>query len=144
MVDTEPTSAPPWIIYCDGSAMPNPGLMGIGVVIIEPDGRRHTLCQATHAKGCNNEAELRALIAALQRLEVLGATSLLVYSDSSILVAQLGGAKCKPIARLDTLFEQARALLGSFEHTHLQWIPRHRNGEADALARAALGRGAQA
>jgi ribonuclease HI len=138
MLDTEPVSPHPWIVYCDGSAKPNPGPMAIGAVIIEPGGRRHTLSQATHTRGCNNEAELRALIAALELLETLGATSLHAYSDNSILVEQLGSAPCKPIARLDALFGQARAMLSSFDHVRLQWIPRHRNGEADALARAAL------
>ena len=133
-----------WVIYCDGSAMPNPGRMGMGAVLTEPDGTRHTLSQATTIKGCNNEAELRALMAALLKAQAHGATALLVYCDSSVLVEQLGGAHVKPdpkpIARLASLFIEARALLESFEQVSLQWIPRHRNAQADALARAALGR----
>jgi len=129
-----------WLIHCDGSALPNPGRMGLGAVLTAPDGSRHTLSVATHTTGCNNEAELRALIAALQTLQQHGARSLLIRSDSSILVEQLDGVKpAKPIARLSALFDEARALLQSFEQTRLQWIPQHRNGEADALARAALG-----
>jgi ribonuclease HI len=130
----------PWVVYCDGSAMPNPGRMGIGAVITAPDGRRHTLSQATHTTGCNNEAELRALTLALQELRAQGATNVLAYSDNSILVEQLGAAQpAKPIARMADLFDDARALLGTFEQASIRWIPRHRNGEADALARAALG-----
>lgn len=133
------TPASPWVVYCDGSAMPNPGRMGLGVVLCAPDGTRHTLAQATHTTGCNNEAELLALLLALRELQARGASALLVHSDSSILVEQLGGAAARPIVRLQDLFDQARTLLQSFGHVHLQWIPRHRNGEADALARAALG-----
>jgi ribonuclease HI len=129
----------PWTVYCDGSAMPNPGRMGIGAVITAPDGTRHTLSQATHATGCNNEAELRALTLALQDLRERGATAVRAYSDNSILVEQLGPAGAKPIERLAGLFDDARALLDSFDDVRVQWIPRHRNGEADALARAALG-----
>jgi ribonuclease HI len=129
----------PWTVYCDGSAMPNPGRMGIGAVITAPDGTCHTLSQATHATGCNNEAELRALTLALQDLRERGATAVRAYSDNSILVEQLGPAGAKPIERLAGLFDDARALLGSFDDVRVQWIPRHRNGEADALARAALG-----
>ena len=128
-----------WIIFCDGSAYPNPGCMGIGAVLTEPGGTRHTLSQALHASGCNNEAELRALMAALRELKVRGATALLVYSDNSILVEQLGSTSAKPVARLAALFDEARALLTSFYQARLKWLPRHRNGEADALARAALG-----
>lgn len=114
--------------------------MGLGAILVAPDGSRHTLSVATHTTGCNNEAELRALIAALQALQQHGARSLLVRSDSSILIEQLDGVKpAKPIARLSALFDEARTLLQSFEQARLQWIPQHRNGEADALARAALG-----
>ena len=129
----------PWIIFCDGSASPNPGRMGIGAVLTEPDGTRHTLSHALHLTGCNNEAELRALMAALRELRVRGATALLAYSDNSILVEQLGSSNAKPVVRLAALFEEARNLLTSFEYASLTWLPRHRNGEADALARAALG-----
>jgi ribonuclease HI len=113
--------------------------MGIGAVIIEPNGTRHTLSQATHSKGCNNEAELKALLAALRELRNRGATALLAYCDNSVVVEQLGGGMTKPIARLASLFDETRALLKTFDHAKLHWIPRHRNGEADELARAALG-----
>lgn len=134
-----------WTVHCDGSAMPNPGRMGIGAVITQPDGTRHTLSQATHATGCNNEAELRALTLALQALQGHGAKAVVAYSDNSTLVEQLGAAAgaggVKPIVRLAPLYDEARALLGSFEEAQVLWIPRHRNAEADALARASLGAG---
>jgi ribonuclease HI len=139
MTDPDSSSVPCWVVYCDGSAMPNPGRMGIGAVIIEPNGTRHTLSQATHSKGCNNEAELTALLAALRELRNRGATALLAYCDNSVVVEQLGDGMTKPIARLASLFDETRALLNTFDHAKLQWIPRHRNGEADELARAALG-----
>jgi ribonuclease HI len=128
-----------WVVYCDGSAAPNPGRMGMGAVLTEPGGIHHRLCQTTQAKGCNNEAELRALMAALGELQSRGATRLVIYCDNSIVVEQLVGVAVKPIARLAQLFEEARALLGTFECATLKWIPRHRNSEADTLARAALG-----
>lgn len=130
----------PWVIHCDGSAVPNPGRMGMGAVLTEPNGTCHTLSLATTSKGCNNEAELRALMAALREGQARGAKALLVYCDSSVLVEQLSGLDVKPIARLASLFDEARALLDLFEPASLQWIPRHRNAQADALARAALGR----
>jgi ribonuclease HI len=131
-----------WTAYCDGSASPNPGRMGLGALITAPDGQQHTLSQATDARGCNNEAELRALMAALHLLRSLGARSVHACSDNSIIVAQLAPASntaSEPIARLAPLFDEARALLAGFDEVRLQWVPRHRNGPADALARAALG-----
>lgn len=129
----------PWTIYSDGSAVPNPGRMGLGAVLVAPDGTRHVLSMATDARGCNNEAEARALMAALRDAHARGATALLIYSDSSLLVAQLGAVDVPPVLRLAALYEEVSALLATFTHTSLHWIPRHRNGEADALARAALG-----
>lgn len=130
---------PHWTVHCDGSAVPNPGRMGLGAVLVAPDGTRHALSRATHSIGCNNEAELLALTDALLAARTQGARAVQVYSDNSILVEQLGGRAVKPIARLAELFAEARVLLASFDRVALQWIPRHRNGEADALARAALG-----
>ena len=128
-----------WLAYCDGSAVPNPGRIGLGAVFTEPDGTRHTLSQAAHENGCNNEAELRALLATLQELKSRGARTLLLHCDNSVVVEQVGSSTAKPIPRLASLFDEARALLNSFDQATLMWIPRHRNREADALARAALG-----
>jgi ribonuclease HI len=128
-----------WIIHCDGSAVPNPGRMGLGAVLVAPDGTRHELSTATDARGCNNEAEARALMLALREAQARGATALQIYSDSSLLVAQLGAVGAPPVLRLAAVYEEVAALLASFGQTSLHWIPRHRNGEADALARAALG-----
>lgn len=139
MAEAAPLLPETWTIHCDGSAVPNPGCMGLGVVLVEPDGTRHLLSAATDSRGCNNEAEASALMLALREAQARGATALQIYSDSSLLVAQLGAGSALPVLRLATLYEEARALLATFAHTSLHWIPRHRNGEADALARAALG-----
>jgi ribonuclease HI len=128
-----------WVVYCDGSATPNPGRMGLGAVFIEPDGTRHTLSQAAHENGCNNEAELRALLATLHELKRRGASELLIHCDNSVVVEQVGGVTAKPITRLASLFDEARVLFNSFDQANLVWIPNHRNSEADELARAALG-----
>lgn len=128
-----------WTVYCDGSAVPNPGRMGLGVVMTGPDGQSHTFAQASHTIGCNNEAELRALVAALEALKSRGVNRLCAYSDNSVVVAQLTDARSQPIVRLAPMFDEARALLSSFEQASLHWVPRHRNAQADALARAAMG-----
>jgi ribonuclease HI len=129
----------PWVIYCDGSAVPNPGRMGLGAIVTGPDGSRHPLSIAAEGRGCNNEAELRALMSAMQYASQQGATALLVHCDNSVVVQQLTGTAAEPFLRLAPLFDEVRALLRSFPVARLVWIPRHRNREADALARAAVG-----
>lgn len=119
--------------------------MGLGAVLVGPDGTaQHHISEATTFTGCNNEAELRALMQALQWLEqqqqvVAAATTVQVVSDSRVLVEQLGALAVAPIVRLAPLFEEARSVLQRFAQVDLQWVPRHRNGAADTLARAALG-----
>ena len=138
-----PHPAAAWVIHCDGSAWPNPGRMGLGAVLTGPDGTlRHQISEATTFTGCNNEAELRALMRALQWLAqqgVAASTPVQVFSDNSVLVEKLGGHPAAPIARLAPLFDEARSVLQTFHNIRLQWIPRHRNGAADTLARTALG-----
>ncbi|MGC1173551.1 ribonuclease HI family protein [Polaromonas sp.] len=138
MAEAAPLPPETWTIHCDGSAVPNPGRMGLGAVLVEPNGTRHLLSAATDTRGCNNEAEARALMAALRELQVRGATTLQIYCDSSLLVEQLGSALVPPVARLAPLYAEARALLETFARASVHWIPRHHNGEADTLARAAL------
>lgn len=129
----------PWTVHCDGSAMPNPGRIGLGAVMTAPDGTRHTLSQAPQDQGCNNEAEVRALMAALRQLQSLGVQAVRAYCDNSIVVEQVTGRAARPVPRLAALFDEARALLAAFAQVEVLWIPGHRNAEADALARAALG-----
>lgn len=125
----------PWTLHCDGTALPNPGRIGIGAVLVAPDGQRHTLSQAL-GHGCNNEAEARALLAALDWARTLGAGPLAIHSDSRVLIDHLSGRERTRVAHLAALFDSlAPALAGS----KLDWLPRHRNTQADELARAALG-----
>lgn len=140
-MNAAPPQAPPsvWLAHCDGSAWPNPGRMGLGVVLTAPDGHTHTLSRVAAHTGCNNEAELLAVLAALQLAHAHGARVLRVHSDNSIVVAQMASEAPPPVVRLGPLFEQARASLHRFEAVQWLWVPRHRNGLADALARAALG-----
>lgn len=129
----------PWTLHCDGSAVPNPGRMGIGAVLLTPDGHRHTLSEKLSESGCNNEAELQALVAGLRLARALGADAVCIYTDSDLIARQLGANGHEPDpARLQALLAQARAVLGGFASHTLGWVPRHRNQEADALARAAL------
>lgn len=113
--------------------------MGLGAVLTAPDGTRHPLSITADGRGCNNEAELRALMMSLQYARQRGATELLIHCDNSVVVEQLSGTAVEPFARLAPLFGEVRGMLRSFPVARLVWIPRHRNREADALARAAVG-----
>ena len=141
---TEPAPLPPpqpdacWLVYIDGSTLPNPGAMRIGGIAYAPDGSTHQFSQALGRSGCNNEAEALAAIYALQWLQSLGAQQVLLHTDNSILAEQLSQAAPKPIARLAPVYAQARSAMGLLPQAKICWIPRHKNAEADRLARGDL------
>ncbi len=128
-----------WLVHCDGSAFPNPGTMGLGATLSGPDGQHHELSVTGISKGCNNEAEARAMLLALEQARLLSAKKISIHSDSRVVVDQLSGLDSRKIDRLECLFESIRVMLASFEAASVVWIPGHRNAKADALARAAAG-----
>jgi ribonuclease HI len=128
-----------WQAWFDGSALPNPGKIGIGAVVIAPDGRRFEKSVQLGQHGCNNQAELHALCAALELAHNAGAQHLLVRGDSDVAISYVTGTSSTQIASLTPLIAKARDLLSRFERVELQWVPRHRNTEADRLCRQVLG-----
>lgn len=119
--------------------MPNPGKIGIGVVLLAPDGRREEKSVLLHCSGCNNEAELHALCAALDMAATAGACRLVLHGDSDVALRYVRGPDGTRIVRLRLLVADARDRLRRFDEVQLLWIPRHRNREADRLSRQALG-----
>jgi ribonuclease HI len=98
------------------------------------------MSQTTTLVGCNNEAELRALCMAAQALVTHEAQTVIVLTDSRVLLEQLHPkANTRTIHRLAILTQETADLLAQLQQVYWQWIPRHRNTEADTLARAALG-----
>ena len=119
--------------------MPNPGKIGIGVLLVAPDCRREEKSALLNASGCNNEAELHALCAALDMASAAGARRLLLRGDSDVALRYVRGPDSTQIARLCLLVTEARERLRRFDEVQLLWIPRRRNGDADRLSRQALG-----
>lgn len=119
--------------------MPNPGKIGIGILLLAPDGRRSEKSRLLNVSGCNNEAELHALCAALEMAAAAGARRLLLRGDSDVALRYVRGPDSTQIARLLILIAAARESLRRFEDVQLVWVPRHRNTEADCLSRQALG-----
>lgn len=70
------------VFYTDGSAHPNPGSGGFGVVTVDPKGE----VIETYAKHCdnttNNAEEMKAILYAAYRARLAG-ESAIIYSDSA-------------------------------------------------------------
>jgi probable phosphoglycerate mutase len=83
----------------------------------------------------NNVAEYTAAIEGLARAAELGARSVLVRSDSKLLIEQLSGRWRVKNPTLIRLHERVRALLGKFPGgVTFEHVPRELNREADRLA----------
>jgi ribonuclease H / adenosylcobalamin/alpha-ribazole phosphatase len=82
----------------------------------------------------NNVAEYTAAIRGLERASELGATEVLLRSDSRLLIEQLAGRWKVKNPTLQQLHRQARSLLTRFGRVELEHVPRERNVEADRLA----------
>lgn len=133
-----------WQGWFDGSALPNPGRIGIGIVLQAPDGSVCERSLLAGTSGCNNEAELQALCALLEMACERGLRRLLVHGDSDVAVRYVNGVEVTGIERLQRLIGHAQQLLMAFDEINLRWVPRHRNSAADALSRRALGLPAKA
>jgi ribonuclease HI len=126
------------IIYTDGAARGNPGPAAIGVVIKDEKGS--TIASISQYLGAttNNQAEYRAVIAALEKALSLGVKHVALYSDSELVVKQINGQYKVKHAALRPLYMEVVRLAGGLESFKALNVPRERNKEADALANKAL------
>jgi ribonuclease HI len=126
------------IIYADGAARGNPGPAAIGVTIKDEPGRLIARISRRIGITTNNQAEYRAIIAALEKAISLGTRQVEVKSDSELVVKQINGQyKVKKIT-LRPLYQKVIQLIGSLEGFTISYIPRQQNAEADKLANKAL------
>ena len=130
-----------WRAWFDGSAHPNPGRIGIGVLLSGPAGERVEISRRA-GHGSSGDAEYLALIAALEKAVELGVPELLLYGDSQVVVQDV---LLSPLAGAKALREhRARVgqLMAALAQVHVRWVPRHRNADADRLSQQAIRAGA--
>lgn len=131
-----------WELWFDGAALPNPGRVGLGVFLVSPDKEQFERSAIGPQIGCNNEAELQALIFGLALARSYGAKRIKVHGDSDFAVRAAKEDAIRPITsipRLRVLINRLTVLIQEYDEVFLQWIPRHRNGCADRLSRQVLG-----
>jgi ribonuclease HI len=129
------------ITFSDGGARGNPGPAGIGAIIY--DDKRRVLAEISEYLGetTNNQAEYRALIAALKKAQGLAASEVECYLDSELVVRQLNGEYKVKNKDLAPLFLEIHNLRLGFKRISFAHVPREENREADRLANEAMDRG---
>lgn len=126
------------VIHSDGASRHNPGPAAIGATIKDEQGRLLTTVSQAIGRATNNQAEYRAVIAALEKAIKLGARQVELNMDSELVARQLTGRYRVKNEALKPLFGKAKRLLDSLEDFKVKHIPRERNREADSLANDAL------
>jgi ribonuclease HI len=125
-------------IFTDGAARGNPGPAAIGAVIKDEKGKVVATISRCLGTTTNNQAEYRAVIAALEKAAGLGARQVALYSDSELVVKQINGYYKIKQAALRPLYQEVVKLAGMLESFKIAYIPRERNKAADSLANKAL------
>lgn len=126
------------IIYTDGGARGNPGPAGIGAVIY--DEQKNIVAEISEYIGetTNNQAEYKAVIAAIEKAKKLGAQELDFYLDSELVVRQLNREYKVKNNGLAPLFVQVYNAVLSFKKVSFSHIRREMNKEADRLVNLAI------
>ena len=128
-------------IYTDGGARGNPGPGGIGVVVYDENKKKLAEISEHIGHSTNNQAEYKAVIAAMKKAKELGGQELEFYLDSELIVKQLKREYRVKNGELAPLFLQIYNLEIGFKKVSFHYVPRERNKEADALANKAMDRG---
>ncbi len=125
-------------MFTDGASRGNPGEAGIGVVIEDDSGHIVKRVARYLGKATNNQAEYEALIAGLKAAYELGAEELNIRADSELMVKQMNGQYKVKSPDLQERNAEARRLVESFRSVVIEYIPREKNKDADALANEAI------
>lgn len=126
------------LIHTDGASRGNPGQAAIGATIKDEQGRLLATVARRIGLATNNQAEYRAVIAALEEAIRRGARRVELYSDSELVVKQLKGDYRVKKAALRPLYQSVVRLAGRLDSFRISYIPRSKNTEADDLANSAF------
>ena len=128
------------VIHADGASLGNPGPAAIGATIKSEQGMVITTVSRGIGRTTNNQAEYRAVIAALEKAIELEAKQVDIKVDSQLVARQISGQYRVKNAALKPLHQQVKQLLSLLEGFTITHIPRQQNTEADNLANIALKR----
>lgn len=120
-------------MYFDGSKRSEGA--GAGVALISPKGdRMRYVFRMNFCNSSNNEAEYEALLHGMWMAKACGATRLMIYGDSNLIVQQTMKT-CDAVSENMIAYQDMYNLLeGSFDGCKLSHIARASNEEADTLA----------
>ncbi|XP_075489543.1 uncharacterized protein LOC142528383 [Primulina tabacum] len=131
----QPTEEEVWRVFVDGAS--NLSGCGVGVVIIAPFGEKIKLALRIDSRVTNNEAEYEAVLSRLQAAQEVGASRVIIYSDSQLVAQQIKGAYEAEDEKMLKYLKLITARAAIFTDWSIEQIPREENEEADNLAKLA-------
>jgi len=126
------------IVYTDGGSRGNPGPAAIGAVLNNEKGERVAEVSDYIGETTNNQAEYKAVIAAIAKAKELGAEELQFFLDSELVVKQLNREYKVRDKDLAPLFMKIYNAMMGFKKVTFKHVRREFNTEADKLVNAAL------
>jgi ribonuclease HI len=126
------------IVYTDGASRGNPGPASIGIHVISLEGTVLFEHKESLGTQTNNFAEYTAVLRSLELARSYGVRSILIRSDSELMVKQMKGEYKVKSPAIQPLFEVCKGLLSHFEKVRFEHVRREQNKEADRLANEAL------
>src|SRR5664279_4757484 len=130
---TLPDLSSSWTMYFDGSKRNEGAGAGVVLTSLKGDKLRYIL-QINFPKASNNDAEYEALLHGMRMAKACGATRLMIYGDSNLVVQQTM-KECDAISENMIAYRNMyNSLEGSFDGCELCHVGRASNEEADKLA----------
>lgn len=128
------------IVHTDGGARGNPGPAGIGAVLRMENGAVLAEISEYIGKTTNNQAEYKALLAAIRKAKEFNPDEVCFYLDSELVVKQLNREYKVKNQELAPLFMEICDNARCFKKVTFIHIKRELNKDADRLANEAMDR----
>ncbi|XP_073288977.1 uncharacterized protein [Primulina huaijiensis] len=133
--DEAECSVPTWVVHVDGSSTSHGS--GAEVRVESPQGDKLMYSIKFQFLASNNEAEYEALVAGIKLALSAGARSLVVHSDSQLVVNQLNGTYEAKEEKMNQYVSRDNELLALLEIYEIKKVPKANNEVADRLAKIA-------
>lgn len=129
---------PNYTCFFHGAVQPNPGNVGLGVVVLDQNGVEIITASVNGGKGTNNVGAYKALILAFELCKDAGLDRVQFYGDSQVVINQVIGEWVVNQETLLPLHAKAQEL-GSLIQCKLDWIKKTANKRACELSLSAIG-----
>ena len=120
--------------FSDGAHRPSTGYSSYGFVIYDDENVILTSGGKCIGRHTNNIAEYRGAIAAVDAAINLGATHIILKTDSMLVVNQFTGDWRVKKEHLRPLLKSLKSVTRKANDFTIEWIPREQNEEADRMA----------